>query len=384
MGLFEQVAPDNVQQQLAQEEANLRAQQQQIMQAPTPQMQTAVMPPTAQPNTTVTLPTVEMTYGGVVAPVRADGTVVYTPPATKHPLLDTWDAILAYGRGQPGLGGEAAQTFANAKGYAFNGAGFAGSGQLGSLMLFQSAQLTELLNDMKAKLGEPAVQPPQFRATDTVMGKPMNEPLGTPVAAPVPTALPPQTMPVGMPSMLPPEAPPSIPALAAAPVLTPGQAAETPVAPKKRGRPKNPDSAPQPTAVAATTPTSASPQGAASQATPVVGADAGTFEVYVDCIPNCAHTSLTLYVHTINQVLAKRFCVGDDGKPTTPDVRCAPKGSPLAFGGWEGAIFDIVITNPPPDGCWTIETGDRLNAVVASALEVVCAQRGALLVKGIR
>lgn len=371
MGLFEQVAPDNVQQQLAQEEANLRAQQQQVMNAPAPQATVALPPP-------VTF--TEMTYGGVPAPARADGTQVYTPPPARHPLLDTWDAILAYGRGQPALGGEAAQTFAAAKGYAFNGSGFAGTGQLGTLTLFNSAQLTELLNDMKTKLAPvPAAQ--TFSPIAQEVAQAVVAALPT---APVPTALPPQTMPVGMPSMLPPEAPPSIPALAAAPVLTPGQAAETPVAPKKRGRPKNPDSAPQPTAVAATTPTPSAFQGAASQATPVVGADAGTFEVYVDCIPNCESTSLSMYVHTINQVLAKKFCIGLDGKPTTQDVRCAPKDSPLAFGGWEGAIFDLVLTNPPPAGVYTIETGSKLHAVVASALEVICAQRGALFVKGIR
>ena len=93
--------------------------------------------------------------------------------------------------------------------------------------------------------------------------------------------------------------------------------------------------------------------------------------------------SLAPYVDYINAELSKRYSVTADGKPGIQDVRCAPKDSVLAFGGWRGAVREIVKADPPENGDFHLDTyGDDLNEVVADALRVVAENKGWLYVRG--
>lgn len=409
MPLLDQVTTPQLQQSLAEEEARLRAQQQQIMTGGPVAQTTPVMQPPAPPM----IPAMQepVVQPQMAAPPRADGTpLVAQPSEASLKLLATWNAITAYANvnhptmnepmGFPALGGEVAQLYARARGFNLEGVGLAGAGVLGrSLTLYDVAKLDELLGELRSKMGTP-----QVVASGTGTG-PVNQQVSHPTPAPVlgaltpqqppapiPTASPSAPLPQGMPMMLPPEAPASIPALAVQNPDAPKPSAPTEEAPKRKrgpGRPKASSSTvTQPSTIAGAPVIPSSQPGAPSlsvssahQGSVTVGED---LEIYVDSIPNCPFNSLAMYVHTINQALAKRFCVNEQGQPTTQDIRCAPKGSPLAFGGWEGAVYEIVCTNPPPNGCWVLDArGNRLAQVVADALFIVCASREALYVRGV-
>jgi hypothetical protein len=115
---------------------------------------------------------------------------------------------------------------------------------------------------------------------------------------------------------------------------------------------------------------------------------AGTFSaVFVDCIPlGRDFKTLSGYVDALNTELARRYCVGQDGKPSVQDIRCAPKHvEVLAFGAWKGALAEVVKAQPPEPGCYYLDTrGNELAEVVADAMRTVCSRSGALYVRGVR
>lgn len=402
MGLLEQVETPQLSQDLATEEARLRAQQQQIMSQPA----VAQMQPIVQHTNSIGFPQLAepVTTPQVPAPARPDGTVVTVQPDPESiALLQTWNGIVEYQSaihptmnepmGFPALGGAAAQAIAKAKGFQLNGAGLGGTGVLGRVMtIFEVSKLGELLSELRQKIQLPPqnVTPPGVGTIPnvSVLGAP---PSPAPNPAPIPMPSPSAPLPQNVPMMLPPEAPAPIPALAAKPPDGTPQAAQVggtvhaAEAPKKRKhKPKNPPSASQPNVVAgASSSASLSPTQASFGGLQTSEADGADLEVFIDCVPNQPFTSLALYVHQINMVLAKKYCVMADGRPTTQDVRTAPKDSPLAFAGWEGAVFEMVLLSPPADDTYYLDTrGNRLAQVVASALEVVCANRNALFAKG--
>lgn len=95
--------------------------------------------------------------------------------------------------------------------------------------------------------------------------------------------------------------------------------------------------------------------------------------------------SLNEYVDYINAQLSARYCVGPDGRPTIQDVRCAPKDSGLAYGGWPGAVREAVKADPPPPGRYHLDTFmDALNEAVADALRVVADRNGWEYIRGVR
>ena len=169
-------------------------------------------------------------------------------------------------------------------------------------------------------------------------------------------------------------------------------------APKKKGRPPKAQPSQDATtgAVAASAPASPPPQPApASQAAPVASSPSApavalssalTSAIFVNArVAANDSKSLSEYVDYINAELSKRYCVGSDGRPTVQDVRCAPKDSVLAFGGWKGAVREVVKADPPPPGIYHLDTfTDELGEVVADALRVVAEQRGWLYVRGVR
>lgn len=50
------------------------------------------------------------------------------------------------------------------------------------------------------------------------------------------------------------------------------------------------------------------------------------------------------------------------------DIRCAPKDSPLAFGGWKGALAAIVREDPPANGAWSVSSSSEIGLVAFEAL----------------
>jgi hypothetical protein len=107
--------------------------------------------------------------------------------------------------------------------------------------------------------------------------------------------------------------------------------------------------------------------------------------ILINARASFATTSLSSYVDYINAELSKRYCVSADGKPGVQDVRCAPKDSPLAFGGWKGAVREVVKTDPPLHGDYHLDLNrDELNEAVADALRVVAERLGWLYIRGIQ
>ena len=234
-------------------------------------------------------------------------------------------------------------------------------------------------------------------------------------------------------SFLPPDAPQSMPQLAMQHVASaqtapdPMQAPPAAEAPKKRGRPaKVQDITPGPIAASVPgAPLTSSPSAPATQVAPATTSPYGqtlqtspipdglmtkaaalamaeelarkaparkapAAQVTAPCVLVNARAafptkSLASYVDYINAELSKRYCVSADGKPSVQDVRCAPKDSPLAFGGWKGAVREVVKADPPPHGDYHLDTLlDELSEAVADALRVVAEQRGWLYVRGVR
>lgn len=107
--------------------------------------------------------------------------------------------------------------------------------------------------------------------------------------------------------------------------------------------------------------------------------------IFIDCIPSVPFKTLREYIDRLNANLAQRYCVDAQGRPTVQDIRCAPKDSVLAFGGWKGALAECVRSMPPAPAAYYLDTRDsEIAQVVADALASLCESSGALCVRGVR
>jgi hypothetical protein len=351
-------------------------------------------------------------------------------------LADACQRLSSFGFGFPALGANAAQAYALMggqqipPGFQYQGIPApAGSRRsLHTIVLNEVAHVYQLLQELEAERATqgPQIMPgvvdaskqyttPQMQAVQTMAAAVQGAPIftGPPVGgnhAGVPGP--------SFGGILPPGAPESRPELAMqqpaaalvhaqqhANEMTPVLEQATTEAPKKKaGRPKKaldtaPEAAgsPQPAQTAATPPTSAPTtpvQAVATQVTPAAASslpEAPTFAEESCCVLVNARfagrstKSLAPYVDYINAELSKRYSVTSDGKPGIQDVRCVPKDSPLAFGGWRGAVREVVKADPPPPDAYHLDTfSDDLNEVVADALRVVAEQRGWLYVRSLR
>ncbi len=332
-------------------------------------------------------------------------------------FLTVCQRLGSYGFGMPSLAGNAAQAYAGAGGQSV-APGFVYQGlmaqpgapySLHNITLTEVQQIYQLERECAAKVG-PAPAPQYAPAQ-----MPANTPPVTQTIANVynqAIAQQPVQMQNAVPSFLPPGAPESRPELAQArPVdATP---AETPAPAKKPGRPKKSDSGTAPEQTAATAPAPSSPSAVASQVTPAAAptsqpgsraaaptsapapaptAPTGLDSAAVRCailvnarFSNVATKSLAGYVDYVNAELSKRYSVTADGKPGIQDVRCAPRDSVLAFGGWKGAVREVVKADPPSEGSYHLDTFmDELNEAVADALRVVAESKGWTYVRGVR
>ena len=335
--------------------------------------------------------------------------------------------LTGYGYGFPTLGGNAAQAFAVLNGQqiapnsTYNGIP-APSGARRSL---HGVQLTEVAHiyQLEGELAKEAAasQPPPVAAPPAV-AQPVQQyvppvphtsftpPIhGSPVPAQQITQAYVKAMDAPGLSFLPPDAPPSMPQLAmqhqSAPPpaessldrftqLVQGTAPSAPVeAPRGRGRPKKDkvqDVTPGPIAASAPGAPPSAPSAPATQVAPATTSPIPEASVTAPCVLINARASfptksLASYVDYVNAELSKRYCVTVDGKPGLQDVRCAPKDSVLAFGGWKGAVREVVKADPPPHGDYHLDTLlDELSEAVADALRVVAEQRGWLYVRGVR
>lgn len=325
-------------------------------------------------------------------------------PMAVHPLAALWTAIKGREMGYPTLSGDAAKVFAAASGVQLGPDGtIAGDGRMKGLNLFSVDQIKQLAFELK--LDVDAICTPRVESPPIQVAVIHNTEPSTVCPMPGVTMQPPA------PTLFAPDAPQSIPALAAkvdAPTAPSAPTATTPTAttptasapadkPKRpRGRPRSqPASADAPQIAAAPPPPPVAVSQVADQlAAPIAAAGAGTglcvdsdapLEVYVDCTPNVPTTSLYDYVDKLLGFLTSKYCFDDQGRPTPPDIRCAPESGPLGFGRWKGFVHALVIQNPPPRGPVRIDThGNEIYAVVADAMRVVCAQRDGLYVRGVR
>ncbi len=338
--------------------------------------------------------------------------------------LQVCQRLGSYGFGMPSLAGNAAQAYAAAGGQSV-APGFVYQGlmappgaqySLHGVTAVEPAQVYQLEREAASRMTPapqyaPVATPPTMPAFTQQVAAAYNA--GAQVAAAVP-------------NFLSPGAPESMPALAQQQAAPP--TAEAP-AEKKKGRPKkaaaDSGTAPEGTAaVAAPTPPSSPVSVPAPQAPPVtaptypagilsgaalqmeargaptpagalmaqldsacpVETEAGWGSVLINArFANKATKSLAGYVDYINGELAKRYSVLADGTPGIQDVRCVPKDSPLAFGGWKGAVREVVKADPPPQGDYHLDTHMcELNEAVADALRVVAERNGWLYVRGVR
>jgi hypothetical protein len=115
-------------------------------------------------------------------------------------------------------------------------------------------------------------------------------------------------------------------------------------APKKRGRPPK-----------------AKPAGETSSASAADG-----IYLFVDCVPHGFDaTSLDEYIDTACADIAGAV-------PGCVDIRCAPEGSPLAFGKWKGFLAGYVRKAPPAPGAYTVFVdGSEIRQVVVEALRSI-------------
>lgn len=177
-----------------------------------------------------------------------------------------------------------------------------------------------------------------------------------------------------------------------------GNAQSAPEQPKRtRGRPKGQQQQSQdatPGQTAATTPPGSSPPNQpAAQAAPQVApapssASSHTFTEHIGprvVLVNCRSegietSSLASYVDYINAETAKKYNWGKDGQQGILDVRAAKDGSVLGFGGWKGAVREIVKVDQPGDGMYHLNTNrDDLCEAVVDGLR----QAGWLIVRGV-
>jgi hypothetical protein len=161
----------------------------------------------------------------------------------------------------------------------------------------------------------------------------------------------------------PPVAPPPTPTAAPMPALLPPESANLPPAPtaaeaaaasteKKRG-PGRPRRA-APDSPIATRP-------AADATAPASNEETAGVELFVDVVTSVATSNLDGYVAE----KLGRLC----REGNVLDVRCAPKDSPLAYGGWRGLLTALVRAEPPPAGRYSIDSrGGEVAEVVIEAL----------------
>ena len=346
-------------------------------------------------------------------------------------LVVVCQRLTGYGYGFPTLGGNAAQAFAvlNGQQIAPNSTYTGIPAPSGARRSLHGVQLTEVAHiyQLEGELAKEREAAQPAPAAPMMVQAPLAPQMQTaqyapPVAPTAPVAQPAQHTTVVMKAMdapglglsfLPPDAPPSMPQLAmqqtvasvaaqipadliaptGMPAMVLSYNGPQPEAPKKRGRPaKVQDAAPGPIAVSAqAAPPPSSQPAPATQVAPVPTSPIPTTAVTAPIVlinarsTGFATKSLAPYVDYINGELAKRYCVTADGKPGLQDVRCAPKDSPLAFGGWKGAVREIVKADPPPHGDYHLDVyQDELNEVVADALRVVADQNGWLYIRGLR
>lgn len=422
-GLFNKIADDHV-----------KEQQMGIIANNPGLMQQGTVAPQAAPNMQQQLAAEEQQMRAQVAQQQAQMPMATQQGATAAgaDLLTVCYRLSQYGYGFPKLVGAAAQAYAAASGqnvapgFEFQGvmANAGAQRSLHTLPLSEVAHIYQLESELAAERAKsmpampqaPVAQPQQVGVI--VQGQAYQ-------TAPIPPAFAPQPVPAPQTgvsagvgaghlaqapmSFLAPGTPESMPQLAAqtaapqAPAAPPEEKAT-----KKRGRPAKNDTGTAPEAVAP--PPSSATQTAAAQAptppstaTQVTPAAAPTYRETAS-MPQCAETeagwgsvlinarfsskatkSLAGYVDYVNTELAKRYSVTSDGKPGIQDVRCVPKDSPLAFGGWKGAVREVVKADPPPQGDYHLDTFmDDLNEAVADALRIVAEQRGWIYVRGVR
>lgn len=331
-------------------------------------------------------------------------------PQQAMTFVDAWNVIVKAGRGTPALGGNAAQAYAQACGQQLQpGAGYAGTGAFGRLQMLEPAHVLQLAGELiaEAQGQQPPAQQlppmqaaPQMPTTQTFAGAlPPDAPPSMPQLAQAHTQAPPtapQQAPLNQP----------IPQQQDVPLTAPPAEAAAPA--KKRGRPAKQPEATVPTSTqemqhaavpvaqtamqpqaSTTTPT---PQSSVQQVAPASTSTSRapsptiTAAVFVDCHPNLPYTDLHSWIADINAKLSKMYCVNAEGKPTVQDIRSAPKNQDaFAFGAWKGALYDVVVNNPPPHGILYIDTRtSELAAVVADAMQTVCDRAGVLYVRGVR
>ncbi len=337
-------------------------------------------------------------------------------------LLTVCYRISQAGYGFPKLVGNAAQAYAAANsasvapGYEYPGvmAPAGAKRSLHTLPLSEVAHIYQLDGEVSRELAaNPAPMLPQLPPAVAFVPAPGQ---GTPASS---YALQPQTwtLPPGSPapaqaptSFLAPNAPESMPQLAQQNTAPAAPSAEE--KPKtRRGRPKAtpvpgtapeavappPSSATQTAAPAQTSTPSAPPTQVTPAAAPtIVGLDGfvptgiaqdGPIDMQIYVNARCEGVvtkSLAGYVDYVNDTLAKRYNVDKQGKPGPLDCRTAVDGSILGYGGWKGAVRTIVLADPPPDGHYHFDTFmSEMNEIVADALRNLADQRGWHYVRGL-
>jgi len=372
----------------------------------------AVQPaqPIVQPVPTTAAPTVDLRaqLAAEEAAARAQQAQIQQPPQHRPTLLEAWARIEAHGRGYPALGGKAAFDMGTMRGYQMGpNQGFAGAGNLAGIQLMETEHVYQLLAELDgASPAQPAAMSTQ-PVTGVSAPAQFQVPAGTGGGGGSGTVIMMTQQQPGMSvgGILPPGAPESQPTLAmpqAAPTTAVVAASPAEKPKKKRGRPAGSDSAPEtaPSQAQTAAPVAASPAlnaaPSSASATQVAPGALSTSSDEQLCAGGCvilinariagkATTSLSGYVDYINEALATRYSVAADGSKGIQDVRCVPKDSPLAFGGWQGAVRELVKADPPPPDDYHLDTFmDALNEAVADGLRVVAAREGWLYVRGVR
>lgn len=270
-------------------------------------------------------PVVTLSIADHVAKLRANEVAAHaariaappTPVKVAMPagFADACRAVVAAGMGQPMLGAAIAGAFAEAVGSpaVTLGAGLAGSGTLGGLSINSAEEIIVLAKEIGA------IPPVEVVAVS----------VEAPAPAPAPITI------------LPPDAPPSQPALASKPPGT------KPAAGPGRGHKKT------------DVPTSP----IAQDATPAAGP-----EIYVNAVPCGPFADLAPYVAEKCAKIATAMKVDD--------IRVAGKDSPLAYGGWRGALAAVIRDEPPAPGRYLLLVSTELGEVVVEALAPFVVVRG--------
>lgn len=270
---------------------------------------------------------------GVVVPASGAAHDAELEAAVQRRLAE----LAAAGQGQPTLTGAAARA---AVPDLPPGAGLAGSGALASTTV----------SDPRALAG---VLPPDAPVSGTTA--PKADPIPPETLATMPPAVQAAHAEVVSGTL-------SLPALpVTAPVTVPVAQVATPMTPvakpskPKRDRPPKAAETPAPTETVAPAPTG--------------------LVVFVDCaVSGVEARSLDGYVED----MLARLCESQG----VIDVRCAPKDSPLAFGGWRGVVRALVAKGPPEPGTYSLRVGNcEVREEVAWGLQSVA---GAVVARGVR